>query len=85
MEIVGYEVVEARIPESLDSGSVNLEGKSKAAGITQYCKERNIDLRDVIFVDDVLSILREAERKGIKAYHVSSFFDWEYQESPYNG
>lgn len=30
-------------------------------------------------VDDVLRFLREAERKGIKSYHISSFLDWEYQ------
>ena len=32
-----------------------------------------------IYVDDVISFLREAERKGIKSYHISSFLDWDYQ------
>jgi FMN phosphatase YigB (HAD superfamily) len=55
------------------------EDKSKADTILRYCKEHNIDLHDVVFVDDVLRILREAERKGIKSYHISSFLDWNYQ------
>ena len=32
----------------------------------------------VIFVDDVITILREAEKKGINAWHISSFLDWDY-------
>lgn len=55
------------------------EYKSKADTILQYCKSHNINLDDVVYVDDVISFLREAERKGIKSYHISSFLDWEYQ------
>ena len=55
------------------------EDKSKADTILQYCKTHNIDLNDVVYVDDVISFLREAERKGIKSYHISSFLDWDYQ------
>lgn len=55
------------------------EDKSKADTILQYCKSHNINLDDVVYVDDVISFLREAERKGIKSYHISSFLDWEYQ------
>lgn len=55
------------------------EDKSKADTILQYCKTHNIDLKDVVYVDDVISFLREAERKGIKSYHISSFLDWDYQ------
>lgn len=36
-------------------------------------------MKDVVYVDDVLRFLREAERKEIKSYHISSFLDWEYQ------
>lgn len=43
--------------------------------ILAYCKENSIDLKDVIFVDDVLQILRKAERAGIRSYHISSFLD----------
>lgn len=32
-----------------------------------------------MYVDDVIPFLREAERKGIKPYHISSFLDWDYQ------
>ena len=32
------------------------------------------------YVDDVLAFLREAERKGIKSYHISSFLDWDYSD-----
>lgn len=55
------------------------EDKSKADTILQYCKSHNINLDDVVYVDDVISFLREAERKEIKSYHISSFLDWEYQ------
>ena len=55
------------------------EDKSKADTILQYCKEHNINLKDIVYVDDVISFLREAERKGIKSYHISSFLDWNYQ------
>ncbi len=58
------------------------EDKSKADTILQYCKMRNISLNDVVYVDDVISFLREAERKGIKSYHISSFLDWDYQFIP---
>lgn len=52
------------------------ESKSKADEILNYCKENDIDLRDVLFVDDRLAILKDAEKKGIESWHVSSFFDW---------
>lgn len=54
------------------------EDKSKADTILAYCKEHNIDLKNIIYVDDVISFLREAERKGIKSYHISSFLGWDY-------
>lgn len=50
--------------------------ESKADTILCYCKEQNIDVKEVIFVDDTLLYLREAERKGITSYHISSFLDW---------
>lgn len=53
------------------------EDKSKADTILQYCKKHNIDLQNVIYVDDTISFLRQAERKGIKSYHISSFLDWD--------
>ena len=54
------------------------EDKSKADTIVDYCKEHNIELKDVVFVDDVIPFLREAEGKGIKSFHISSFLDWDY-------
>lgn len=50
---------------------------SKADMILSYCRARTIPLEDVVFVDDVIPYLQEAERKGIKSYHISSFLDWE--------
>lgn len=55
------------------------EDKSKADTIIGYCVEHGIDLQDVVYVDDVIPFLREAERKGIMSYHISSFLDWSYQ------
>lgn len=52
------------------------ESIPKAESILNYCNTHNIDLQDVVYADDVLSFLREAERKGIKSYHISSFLDW---------
>lgn len=52
------------------------EHESKADAIIKYCGENHIDLADVVFVDDVISFLREAEKKGISAWHISSFLDW---------
>lgn len=60
------------------------QDNSKDDIIIKYCKEHNIDLKDVVFVDDVLRFLREAERKGIKSYHINSFLDWEYQFVSYS-
>lgn len=52
----------------------------KYESIISYCKEHNIALEDCIFVDDVLSHLREAEKRGIPSYHISSFLDWEVKD-----
>ena len=50
--------------------------KNKARTILDYCHDNNILLKNVIFVDDVLDYLKEAERLGIKSYHISSFLDY---------
>lgn len=55
---------------------LTFENISKADSILDYCNIHNIDLCDVVYVDDVIPFLREAERKGIKSYHISSFLDW---------
>ena len=41
--------------------------------ILECCKHYNIDIKDVVFVDDRLDVLRKAETLGITAYHPSSF------------
>lgn len=41
--------------------------------IVEYCKHFNIDIKDTIFVDDRLDVLRKAEEMGITSYHPSSF------------
>ena len=41
--------------------------------IIEYCKHYNIDLKQAVFVDDRLDVLRKAETLGITAYHSSSF------------
>ena len=56
------------------------ENISKADSIIEYCAEHHIDLKDVVYVDDVIAFLMEAERKGIKSYHISSFLDWDYSD-----
>lgn len=41
--------------------------------IIEYCKHHNIDIKQTVFVDDRLDVLRKAEELGINAYHPSSF------------
>lgn len=41
--------------------------------IIECCKHLNIDIKDVVFVDDRMEVLRKAEIMGIKSYHPSSF------------
>ena len=55
-----------------------LDSDSKADIIIKYCKENNINLNDVLFVDDIIVYIREAEKKGIESWHISSFLDWNY-------
>lgn len=50
-------------------------GDSKAIAILDYCGKNGINLNDVLFIDDRLDILREAESKGINAWHISSLMD----------
>lgn len=49
----------------------------KYISISEYCKEKGISLKNVIFVDDVMGFLQQAEVNGITSYHISSFLDWE--------
>lgn len=63
---------------------LTFENISKADSIIEYCAGHRIDLKDVVYVDDVLVFLREAERKGIKSYHISSFLDWDYSDDYFN-
>lgn len=48
--------------------------------ILEYCEENHILLKNVLFVDDSHGILKQAEKHGIKAYHISSFLDWFEQQ-----
>ena len=50
----------------------------KHQSILNYCAQNNINIKDVIFVDDVLMLIREAEAHGIKSYHISSLLDWDF-------
>lgn len=63
---------------------LTFENISKADSIIEYCAGHRIDLKDVVYVDDALVFLREAERKGIKSYHISSFLDWDYSDDYFN-
>lgn len=43
--------------------------------IIECCKHYDIDIKDAVFVDDRLDVLRKAEELGIIAYHPSSFME----------
>ena len=47
--------------------------------LSHNSKDHDISLQDVVFVDDTIPFLREAERKGIKSFHISSFLDWDFE------
>lgn len=70
-----YKWIEKYYPEISSSLFVN-EEKSKAEAILEYCKENKIELEDVVYIDDVISFLREAEHKGISSWHISSLLDY---------
>lgn len=61
---------------SIIERNLTFENIPKYHTILNYCKEHNINLKEVIFVDDVIPYLREAECVGITSYHISSFLDW---------
>lgn len=43
--------------------------------IIEYAKKLKINIKDTVFVDDRLDVLRKAEELGITAYHPSSFME----------
>lgn len=56
--------------------NLTLQSVPKYKTILDYCKKHEIELKDVVFVDDVIPFLREAERHGISSWHISSFLDY---------
>lgn len=49
---------------------------SKADAIINHCLNAKIDMNNIIFVDDVIRFIQEAELKGIESWHISSFMDY---------
>ncbi len=47
----------------------------KTEVIKAYSKKLNLNFKDLIFIDDKLDALRDAEEQGIPAYHITSFVD----------
>ena len=64
MEIVGYEVVEARIPESLDSGNVKISTEILFAYRTIQI------LHIIISVWFILNEFRSDDSSGCMKYHL---------------
>lgn len=58
---------------------LTFENIPKVQTILTYCEKHSIPFNQVLFVDDILPYLREAEKEGIEAWHISSFLDWDYQ------
>ena len=52
------------------------ENISKIDTILGYCKDHGIDLSRVVYIDDGLQFVKDAERSGIPSWHVSSLFDY---------
>lgn len=57
------------------------EDMPKYLSILNFCAQNGIDVKDAVYVDDVIPFLRAAERHGICSYHVSSFLDWDARET----
>ena len=49
------------------------ETRLKPDVIIEFAKKYNWNIKETAFVDDRLEVLRDAELKGINAYHPSSF------------
>ena len=49
---------------------------SKVDTIMEYCKENAIDFSKIVYIDDGLQFLKDAERVGIPVWHASSLFDY---------
>lgn len=78
-EIIDKEIWLNRYYPTIKKRMLVYTSESKADTILDYCAEHGIDLQDVVYIDDVIPFLREAEQKGVKSYHISSFLDWDYQ------
>lgn len=52
------------------------ESIPKIDTMLEYCKKNAIEPADVVFIDDGLHFLKEAEKAGIQCWHVSSLFDY---------
>ena len=44
--------------------------------ILQYCKDHEIELSNVVYIDDGLQFVKDAEKAGIPSWHASSLFDY---------
>ncbi|MBO4692765.1 MAG: hypothetical protein J5659_00010 [Clostridia bacterium] len=49
---------------------------SKTDTILTFCKSHNLELSEVVFVDDSLHFLQEAEKLRIPCWHISSLLDY---------
>ena len=49
------------------------EDKSKTNTILDYCNRYNIDLKDAVFVDDIIPFLRETERQVLDHFTLAAF------------
>lgn len=47
----------------------------KTEVLQEYSKKLNVKFEDIIFIDDKLDVLRNAEEQGIPSYHITSFVD----------
>lgn len=54
-------------------------GIDKWAAIKVWLEDNGYKQEDAILIDDTVSILFDAEKHGIKAYHISSLLDWDYR------
>lgn len=47
----------------------------KLVALNQYAKKLNIEKKEIVFVDDKHSTIRETEEEGFTSYHITSFIE----------
>ena len=45
----------------------------KFEALQEFAKHKNLNYNEIVYIDDIIAYLRQAEEAGFKVYHMSSF------------